>query len=322
MRHRDDMKLCLLAALLVLPALPISAQTQNVPTGQESRAMPQTGASPLQKSPPEKSPLETRQVGPDERQFFDLGATLARGAFAYAELAKQAAAAASGRDKLAQVRRLSRLDPLAGRSRLAAREEIRRAEALMRELHASAGALAPVSAATVRLSGTLPTSGDAQALAFFSPPAARTVSSLNEFETLSSLPDDPALRVWLAGAAPGRSAQAWYAAGKIAALAQIAAAQEMPDLLPPPAQIVTELRGLRDWLALPQRPPTQSPSPQQAALRQDVSTLLDQASLAAPPGVKPPPRLTSAQLQALGSISRRVQAEVLGADGAETAARR
>lgn len=303
------MKRCVLSVFLVLLALPASAQKADPPPGrlwQESAVMP----------------AGTLQIGPEERQFFDLGATLARGAFAYAELAKQAAVVAKTRDKLAQVRQLSRLDPLAGRSRASAREEIRRAEALMRGLHAPASALAPVSAAAVRLSGALPTSGDARPLAFFSRPAARTVSSLSEFEALSSLPDDPAIHAWLEMPLPAHAAQVWYAEGKIAGLSQIAATHEMPGLLPPVEQIATDLRGLRDWLAL--RLP-EVPSPEQAALRHDVNAFLAQASPAAPPGVnsttRSPKRLSPAQLQVLGSISRRMQAEVLGAGGAETAAR-
>ena len=66
---------------------------------------------------------------------------------------------------------LSRLDPLAGRSRTAAREEVRRAETLMRQLHAPPHwRWLPVSAAALRLSGALPTSGEAGTLAFFQPP--------------------------------------------------------------------------------------------------------------------------------------------------------
>ena len=101
-------------------------------------------------------------------------------------------------------------------------------------------------------------------------------------------------------------------------MSQIAAAHEMPDLLPPAEQIATDLRGLRDWLAL--RLP-EMPSAEQAALKHDVGAFLEQASLAARPGVKSPALLSLPQLQALGSISRRVQAQVLGANGAETAAR-
>ncbi len=291
------MKLCLLSALLLLLTLPVWAQVS-------------AGTPPAVLSP------ATLQIEPEERQFFDLGATLARGAFAYAELAKQAAVVEKTRSRLAQVRQLEHLDPLAGRSRAEAHAEVSRAEALMQALNAPASALAPVSAAAARLAGPLPMAPDAKPLAFFSRPAARTVSSLSEFETLSSLPDDPALRAWLA-ATPVRTAQVWYAEGEIAGLSQIAAAHEMPDLLPPTEQIATDLRGLRDWLAL--RLP-EMPTPEQAGLKHDVDAFLEQASLASRPGVKSSKRLSPIQLQALGSISRRVQAQVLGAGGVETAA--
>jgi hypothetical protein len=293
------MNLCLLSAFLILLTLPVWAQG----------TMPPASAAPL--------PPSVLQIEPDERQFFDLGATLARGAFAYAELAKQAAAVQKTRGKLAQVRQLERLDPLAGRSRAQAHAEIRRTEALMQTLNAPASALASVSAAAARLAGPLPMADDAKPLAFFSRPAARTVSALSEFEVLSSLPDDPAIRAWLE-AAPSRSAQVWYAEGEIAGLSQIAAAHEMPDLLPPTEQIATDLRGLRDWLAL--RLPD-APSPEQAALKHDLNAFLEQASAAARPGVRSRKLLSPTQLQALGSISRRLQTQVLGSPPAETATR-
>ncbi len=287
------MKLCLLPLLLLLFSLPVWVQGVSA------------------------SPPPALQIEPDERQFFDLGATLARGAFAYAALAKQAAVVEKTRGKLAQVRQLERLDPLAGRSRTMAHTEILRAQSLMGTLNAPDSALAPVSAAAARLAGPLPMADDAKPLAFFSRPAARTVSSLSEFETLSSLPDDPAIRAWLE-AAPARSAQVWYAEGEIAGLSQIAAAHQMPDLLPPTEQIATDLRGLRDWLAL--RLP-EMPSPEQAALKHDLNAFLEQTSSAARPGVKSRKLLSPSQLQALGSISRRVEAQVLGTDMVETAAR-
>ena len=68
------MKLCPLPALLLLLILPGWAQA--------------SAAVPL----PSVLPPAALQIEPEERQFFDLGATLARGAFAYAELAKRAAA--------------------------------------------------------------------------------------------------------------------------------------------------------------------------------------------------------------------------------------
>jgi len=289
------MKLCLLSALLLLFSLPTWAQASDVPP-----------------------PPPALQIGPEERQFFDLGATLARGAFAYAELAKQAAVVQKTRSKLAQVRQLERLDPLAGRSRADAQQEVSRAELLMRQLHAPEAALAPVAAAAARLAGPLPIAGDAKPLALFSRPAARTVSALSEFEVLSSLPDHPAIRAWLDAVALPRSAQVWYAEGEIAGLSQIAAAHEMPDLLPPTEQIATDLRGLRAWLAL--RLP-EMPSAEQAALRHDLNAFLEQASAQSRPGAKSPKLLSLPQLQALGSISRRVQAQVLGGDAPETATR-
>ena len=235
-----------------------------------------------------------------------------------AALEKSATAVEKTRGRLAQVRQLERLDPLAGRSRAEARAEILRAQSRMRQLNAPAPALAAVSADAARLAGPLPITEDAEPLAFFSRPAARTVSALSEFETLSSLPDDPAIRAWLE-AAPSRSAQVWYAEGEIAGLSQIAAAHEMPDLLPPTEQIATDLRGLRDWLAL--RLPDM-PTAEQAGLKHDVDVFLEQAALVSRPGVKSPKRLSLPQLQALGSISRRVQAQVLGTGGVETAMRR
>ena len=282
------MKLFVLLAFLMVLALPALTQAAPAPTPR------------------------TLEIKPDERQFFALGMTLARGAFAYAELAKSAAAVAKTRSKLAQVRQLARLDPVAGRDRATARRQLAQAETLMHRLDATDSALASISAAGTRLAGPLPMTADAQPLILFSRPAARTVSSLTEFETLSSLPDDPALRQWLTAPAQSRSAAVWYAEGEIAGLSQIAAAQDMPDLLPPTVQIATDLRGLRDWLAL--RLP-ETPSPEQAGLRHDVDAFLEQTASAAQPGAKSrriSSRLSSFQLQALGSISRQVQFQVLG----------
>ena len=88
-------------------------------------------------------PASTLQMGAKERQFFELGATLARGAFAYAELAKQATAVAKTRSKIAQVGQLGKLEPTARRDRLAARAGLAQAVILMRALGASPAALAP-----------------------------------------------------------------------------------------------------------------------------------------------------------------------------------
>lgn len=246
------------------------------------------------------------QMEPDERQFFALGLTLARGAFAYAELAKAATEVARTRSRLAQVGKLGKLAPAAERNRRAAGEQIAQALALMREMNAPPAALAPVAQADRRLAGPLPISDDARPLLLFNRDAAHALSSLNEFQTLSSLPEDPALRTWLEGPGGPASAAVWYGEGEIAALAQIAAAHAMPDLLPPAQQIATDLRGLRDWLVgrLPD-----TPTPEQAALKDALEAFLRETA-SSHPGVKSRKPLTPAQLQVLSGISRQLEAQV------------
>ena len=260
------------------------------------------------------------QMEPGERRFFALGVALARGAFAYAELAKGAKAVARTRSKLAQVGQLGKLEPTARRNRLEARDGVAQAEGLMRALHAPPAALAPVERARARLEGDLPLTSDAKPLAFFNGGAARTLSSLGEFDALSSLPEDPALRRWLDGAGVPRASAVWYGEGEIAGLAQIAAAQQMPELLPPAGQLATDLRGLRDWLSL--RMPD-APSPEQTALQDALEAFLRETARQATPGRTSRQPLSPAQLQALGEISRQLEAQVLGAEAPrqETAAR-
>ena len=281
---------CLPLALLLLLALPGLAQSRE--------PAPPAGTPPA----------GTLQMDPDERRFFALGLTLSRGAFAYAELAKAATEAARTRSRLAQVGKLGKLAAGAERNRKAAGEEVARALALMRGLDAPPAALAPVARAAARLAGPLPITEDAKPLLGFNRDAACALSSLNEFETLSSLPEDPALRAWLDAPGLPRSAAVWYGEGEIAALAQIAAAHGMPNLLPPAQQVATDLRGLRDWLAgrLPD-----APTPEQASLKAALEAFLRDEALAHP-GVKSRKPLTQAQLQALSAISRQLQAQALG----------
>ncbi len=247
-----------------------------------------------------------------ERQFFALGLTLSRGAFAYAELARQATLVSHTRSKIAQVGQLGKLSPTARRNRLTAQAGLTQTLALMQAMNAPAAALIPIRRAAERLDGPLPITSDARPLAFFNGGAAQTLSSLSEFETLSSLPEDPALRNWLSSPGICDSAQVWYGEGEIAALAEIAAAQQMPELLPPAEQIATDLRGLRDWLAL--RLPD-APSPEQAALKDALETFLRDAKPVTS-GQKSRKPLSSAQLHALGGISRLLQTQVLGPDTA------
>lgn len=246
------------------------------------------------------------QITPEERQFFALGVTLARGAFAYAELANGAAAAAKGRSRIAQVGPLGKLAPMAGRNRASAQESMAQALVLMRALHAPPTALAPVQSAANRLTGELKFSSDARTLALFNRNAARTVASLNEFETLSSLPENPALQTWMAGPALPDAASVWYGEGEMAGLTQIAALHKMPNLLPPAAQVTGDVRGLRDWLVGRFSDP---PTPEQAALETALNRFLKTSS--APGSAASPRPLTLPQLEVLGDISRRVRAQVL-----------
>jgi len=277
--------------LLVLLARPIAAQVAVV--------------SPSTATPPQAAPI---QMTASDRQFFALGLTLSQGAFAYAELAKQATAVSHTRSKIAQMSQLGKLAPVAQRNRLAAGDALAQTLALMRNMNAPGTALEPVRRAAARLTAPLALTSDARPLALFNAQAAQTLSSLSEFETLSSLPEDPALRKWLASPGVSDAAQVWYGEGEIAALAQIAAARQMPELLPPAEQIATDLRGLRDWLAL--RLPD-SPTPDQAALKASLEAFLRDAR-PVEPGRKSRKPLSSPQLQALGAISRLLQAQVLG----------
>ncbi len=259
------------------------------------------------------------QLAPSERQFFALGVTLARGAFAYAELAKGASEVAKMPSQFAQIGPLGDLEPVAQRNRKDAKEALAQAVGMMKTLKAPSAALAPVQKAADRLAKGLTTSRDARPLKLFNARAARTLSSLSEFDAISSLPEDPALRRWLTGSPQSRSAAVWYDEGTLAGLTQIAARHKMPELLPPTEQVATDLRGLRDWLAL--RLPD-SPTPEQTALRQSLDTFLQGSTVGQKPGVKSSAPLSPTQLAALGDISRQLQMQVLGPDAAQEAASR
>ena len=253
------------------------------------------------------------QMTATERQFFALGLTLARGSFAYAELAGEATVVSHTRSKIAQVGKLGKLAPVARRNRLAAADYLGRTVTLMAAMNAPAAALAPIRKASERLTAPLVLTPDARPLAIFNGEAAQTLSALNEFETLSSLPEDPALRKWLTSPGVSDSAQVWYGEGEISALAQIAAAHRMPELLPPAQEIATDLRGLRDWLSL-RLPDT--PTPEQAALQKSLEQFLLDAGLKTKMSQKSQKPLSPAQMEALGTISRLLQLQVLGTETA------
>ena len=290
-----------LLLVLLLPGLliqPAAAQTPSVPAA--AAIAREESASLL-------------QMTTTERQFFALGLTLARGSFAYAELAGEATVVSHTRSKIAQVGKLGKLAPVARRNRLTAGEFLRQTQALMLTMNAPAAALTPIRKASERLAAPLALTAEARPLAIFNGDAAQTLSSLNEFESLSSLPEDPALQKWLTSPGVSDSAQVWYGEGEIAALAQIAAARQMPELLPPAQEIATDLRGLHDWLAL-RLPDT--PTPEQAALQKSLEVFLVDAGQKTKMSQKSQKPLTPAQMEALGSISRLLQLQVLGTETA------
>lgn len=270
-------------------------------------------AGPVAATDERKESSSLLQMTATERQFFALGLTLARGSFAYAELAGEATVVSHTRSKIAQVGKLGKLAPVARRNRQTAGEYLRQTQALMLTMNAPAAALAPIRKASERLTAPLVLTPDARPLAIFNGEAAQTLSALNEFETLSSLPEDPALRKWLTSPGVSDSAQVWYGEGEISALAQIAAAHRMPELLPPAQEIATDLRGLRDWLSL-RLPDT--PTPEQAALQKSLEQFLLDAGLKTKMSQKSQKPLSPAQMEALGTISRLLQLQVLGTETA------
>ena len=290
-----------LLLVLLLPGLliqPATAQTPSVPVAATDER---------------KESSSLLQMTATERQFFALGLTLARGSFAYAELAGEATVVSHTRSKIAQVGKMGKLAPVARRNRQTAGEYLRQTQALMLTMNAPAAALAPIRKASERLTAPLVLTPDARPLAIFNGEAAQTLSALNEFETLSSLPEDPALRKWLTSPGVSDSAQVWYGEGEISALAQIAAAHRMPELLPPAQEIATDLRGLRDWLSL-RLPDT--PTPEQAALQKSLEQFLLDAGLKTKMSQKSQKPLSPAQMEALGTISRLLQLQVLGTETA------
>jgi hypothetical protein len=250
------------------------------------------------------TPPTPLQLTASERADFQLGNQLGQAAFAYADLAHKAGQISRTDDGHHQIQQLAALAPLADQSRANALNGFQGALTLLVSLHAPAVAIKPVQAAVDRLHKSVALSGDAHVVSLFSGKAAKTLGVLDEFNALSSVPDDPGLQHWLTSPLSGRTAHVWYAEGLIGALAQIAATDQMPDLLPPVKEIATDLRGLQDWLSL-RLPDT--PTPDQAALGAAIDDFLKKASRT---GLPPDAHVSATQLQALGEISRDLQALV------------
>jgi len=169
--------------------------------------------------------------------------------------------------------------------------------------------LSPIHRLAARLTRPLALTADGRAIQSLNPDAALVLSALSESSIVARVMDDHALTQWLNGSSGHRSGPVWYAEGQIAGIGQIAAAAHLPALLPPVADVATDLRGLRDWLAL--RVP-EKPGPELAALQAAISDFLQQTAQG--PGEPRLPRaqpVSNAQLQQLGSISQMLQAQIL-----------
>lgn len=259
-------------------------------------------------SVPASSPPAALDVSPGERRYFELGTTLARGTFAYAALGSDAGRVERSHVR-AKVAALAALAPEAARARTEALTAFTRAAQIMQDLNAPAPILSPIARLAARLSRPLPLTADARAIVSLNADAATVLSALNESSIIAHVTDDHALTRWLSGSAERRSGPVWYAEGAMAGVAETAAAQDLPELLPPLSDLATDLRGLRDWLAL--RVPD-NPSPDLAALEADINDFLQQSAKAqARMRGSRAKALTPAQVQQLGDISRLLQAQIL-----------
>lgn len=271
-------------------------------------ALAQTSPAPLATpadTPP--APSITLNVAPDERRYFELGATLAKASFAYAALAKKAAPASRSQSLDTQISRLARLAPDARRERGLAQSSLKQALTLLQELRAPSDLLSPL----IRLAETLDkppvATGDAQNVTALNPDAGVVLAALQESSRLTGILENAALKKWLKTSEVG---QVWYAEGLMAGVSEVAVRENLPTLLPPLRDLATDLRGLRDWLSL-RMPDT--PTPEQTALQTAIDQFLQQSA-----SVKRPKPYTRAQMQALGDISRMLQAQIISPPPPET----
>ena len=278
----------------VVPAPPTAPTTPAAPAGQT----PQVAAP---------DPASSLDISEKERQYFRFGYSLSHSAFAYAELAKRTTPISHLKSKSLQIHQLAALAPLARKKREQVALELQTTLETMRQLQAPAAAIALIEKQRNQYSKSSVLVGDAKQLGAYDAAAGQTMGALDEFETTSGIPENPALRNWMTSPTVAASARVWYAEGLIAGLAEIAAQQEMPELLPPLADISTDLRGLRDWLAT--RLPEQ-PSPSLDQLRTNLDGFLNRTGRNHP--TKRP--ITLAELTLLGNVSKQLAVEILGAD--------
>ena len=261
----------------------------------------QTPAAPL---PPttQQAPLF---VTPRERRFFTLGLSLSQAAFAHAGVTRRASRLSRTHNLNAKVNGLTALAPDANAARLLAQDALSRAATLLPDMDTPPDVSSPIERLSAQMARPLALTGDAAAVAPLNADAARTLASLGEARQLSDLLNAPALKAWLKSPALAKDEPVWYAEGVLAGMTEAAAVQELPGLLPPAADLATDLRGLRDWLSgrLPE-----TPTPEQNALQDALSGFVQGTA-----GKGHTPTLTAAQLHALGDISRMLQAQMLQA---------
>lgn len=270
--------------------------------GPSTAAPSSSGSTPdADSTVPTPVPLQISEI---ERDYFEMGYSLSKAAFGYADIAKQSVQIQKGKDRMQQIKLLAGLAPAAERDRLAIRESLNQTVFMMRTLGASKDAFLQVTSAADDLNRPLVVDGGAKDLAALSPDAGKTLASLNEFERISGLTQSPEIATWLKGRHQNRVGNVWYAEGMIAGVAEVASAQDMPELLPTVGEIATDLRGLRDWLVLRMPDP---PSTEQTALSSALDDFLNTSSQSK----RQDRPVTSTELVALGSISRQLQTQVL-----------
>lgn len=277
------MRIVVLTLLLIGQAAAVAAQNVPSPSPQADARVNATDA---------------------ERQYFELGDVLAQAALADVSLVAKTRRITYADMTDAQLAQIGKLAPDALKARGAAQSLFARAVALMQCLKAPADALAPVSALSMRLGKPLTPTGTARQVADLNADAGTVLAALDESDRLSAVLDNKALQNWATGTGSSQTGRVWYAEGLMVGVTHVAAALDQPDLLPPVADLATDLRGLRDWLSL--RLPD-SPTLDQIALQTDIDQFLTKAANAR----RRAKTLTLAQVADLEKIGHLLESQIL-----------
>lgn len=263
-------------------------------------------AAPQQVAP---APSDSRlSVTDAERQYFELGDVLAQAALSDVSLVSRTRRITYRDMTDAQLAQIGKLAPGALQARAAAQVLFARAVTLMQDLNAPPAALTPVSALSARLGKPLTPTGAARQVADLNADAGTVLAALDESDRLSAILDNKALQNWATGAASNQTGRVWYAEGLMVGVAHVAAKLSQPDLLPPVADLATDLRGLRDWLSL-RLPDT--PTPEQIELQTDIDQFLAKAANIR----RHPKTLTMPQVADLEKIGHLLEAQILPGNG-------